>query len=147
MIYSLGSSLRGAGAKATRLFISGVSVKALDGLTDEVLLVDGYIDTGAELTAIPIDLALRLKMITIGMVRVKSFDKGKESNLYPKYFVQLTLPGLGSKDLEVFGCQRNDILIGRDICREFQLGACWHSRWLGLRDKRTPDDGLRQHFA
>jgi hypothetical protein len=52
----------------------------------------------------------------------------------------------GHQCLQVMACVRNEILLGRDICKEIRLGSSWLGGWFGVRDRQVSEDALRSYF-
>ena len=115
MIYPIPASTNVANGYVAPLFIPDIVVEDLSSKTRRSTRLGGVVDTGAQRTIIPLHLAVALQMICVGAVRARTFDSSLKSKSYPVYYVLLTLPGLRPKDLEVIGCVRNEILLGRDI--------------------------------
>ncbi|MEM3023136.1 MAG: retroviral-like aspartic protease family protein [Candidatus Bathyarchaeia archaeon] len=94
-------------------------VRIAKPLSDGFVELQGKLDTGADMTAIPEGAIDRIGLIPAGRVRVSSF-KGDEAVEYT-YFVDLSLPGHEFRMVEVIGARRRDALLGRDVLNALKL--------------------------
>lgn len=112
---------------AAPLFISGIKLRHYwrgNQIVEPDLL--GRIDTGSAYTVIPVKLVVRMSLKIEGKLEgLKGFDKGVELPIYPQYKVDLWMPQVGWKSIRAIACQRNDILLGLDVCRGMFLLANW----------------------
>jgi len=130
----------GAQKIAAPLFISGVKLRHFwrGQLVEEENLL-GKVDTAAVYTSIPLRLAIRMRLPNDGQAGdLKSFDKSIVLPTYPKYKVDLLVPKVGWKKISVIGCDRDDILLGLDVCRGMILLANW---------RRDPTNGCIHGFG
>jgi len=95
------------------------------------------LDAAASLTAIPIDIALKMKLPSKGTLKdMRSFDHSIQLKPYPIFQVELYTPQLGWTILPVVACPRNDILLGRDICSQILLLVNWRHNGFGMQPAR-----------
>lgn len=94
----------------------------------------GKLDTAAGMTAVPIEVAQKMKLPSAGFTeKLTSFDQSIEPKRYPKFHAECFIPKLGwTGFLQVIGCQRDDVLLGRDICSRKLLIADWRWSKFGL---------------
>lgn len=128
-------------AQPAPLLISGVQLRSRwHGHLIEERGIDAKVDTAASMTAIPLRLARTMKLPSRGLVEdVKSFDESLKLKPYPLFRVEMFIPKLGWTILDVIGCERRNILLGRDICNRMLLIADWRNLWFGMRS------GMRIH--
>jgi len=116
------------------------------------------LDTGTRYTVIPETLAVSMKPPAAGMLRdIKCFDHSCELPAYPKFKVEVFIPHWGWFPLTVVACPRDNILLGRDVCRQMLLVVNWRAGGFGMtpaqwlhhsvkslfwRRKRNDPDGL-----
>src|ERR1700733_2887389 len=99
MLYPIPANSDAASGNVPPLSISDIVVQDLSNKTHGSMRVGGIVDTGAQRTIIPLRLAFSLQMICVGSVRARTFDRKLKPKSYPVFYVLLTLPGLGPKDL------------------------------------------------
>ena len=85
-------------------------------------------------------------MSEIGEVLVRGFDNRAPAMMCPQFYVRLIIPDLIEESLWVIGCDRDEILLGRDICQHMLLAATWRDGWFGLLRRNPPDSSLRSIF-
>jgi predicted aspartyl protease len=73
----------------------------------------GKIDSGADITVIPIDWAERLALLPSSVVKVRSYY-GREEEV-ETYFIRMEFSGFQFPLIEVLVSNRKDVLIGRDV--------------------------------
>ena len=133
-------------AEAARLFVPNIIIQDLISRSGRSLAQGGKIDTGARKTIIPIKMASELNMSEIGEVLVRGFDNRAPAMMCPQFYIRLKIPDLIEASLWVVGCDRDEILLGRDICQHMLLAASWRDRWFGLLCRKPPDGSLRSIF-
>ena len=94
----------------------------------------GKIDTAASLTAIPIKIARQMQLPSAGQLTgLRSFDESIDLPPYPKFRTEIFIPPWDWQIVDVVGCQRETVLIGRDLCKQMLLVVDWHGKGFGLR--------------
>jgi len=146
MLFPLSINLHTPGEHLGCLFIKAVILQDSAGGTLKSKNVRAIIDTGAHRTAIPLDITKQLGFRQVGTIDAAGFDRSKGGESYPAFLVLLTVPRLMKKELRVIGCQRDDVLLGLDICQSLHLGACWKGGWFGLKHVFHPHDALHTFF-
>jgi len=73
----------------------------------------GKIDSGADITVIPIDWAERLALLPSSVIDVRGYD-GREEEV-ETYFIRMEFTGFQFPLVEVLVSNRKDVLIGRDV--------------------------------
>jgi predicted aspartyl protease len=81
----------------------------------------GKIDTGADLTVIPIFIVEELSLPPRGTVMIKSFRHDEMPTHHPFFFVDIELANYSFRNVKVIGTIRPDILIGRNILNRVKL--------------------------
>jgi hypothetical protein len=123
----------GADEVAAPLYIKGIQLRhQWKGIAMQRTL-SGKLDTAAGMTAIPISVALSMKLPSAGKQSgVQSFDHSIPLTEYPKFNTEIFIPRWGRMIMPVIGCERDDILLGRDICRKMLLVADWRRCGFGI---------------
>lgn len=80
----------------------------------------GKIDTGAALTAIPLDLVGSLDLRRVGDVPVYTFDGIKR--LCDEYRVNIKIHDTLREYVRVIATQRDNVLVGRDLINSWRMG-------------------------
>lgn len=84
------------------------------------------IDTAASISAIPDEVAIRMKFPSAGTADdLQSFDHSIELKPYPKFSIRIFIPQWDWKIMTVIGCPRSDVLLGRDVCKDNLLFVNW----------------------
>lgn len=79
----------------------------------------GKLDTGADMTVIPVSWVRRLRLLPSGVVTVTGYDASSaKREIYP---VRIELGRFQFPSLEVLASNREDALIGRDILNELNV--------------------------
>jgi len=139
---------RGA-AKPAPLLISGVRLRShwQGHLIEEANLV-AKLDTAASISVIPLHIAHKMRLASRGVhENLKSFDEGIQLDPYPLFRVEMFIPKYGWTILDVIGCKRDNILLGRDICNHMLLIADWRNCWFGMRSGMWFHDAFRVLFC
>src|SRR5690242_12074258 len=90
---------------APALFVEGITVSAKRWGITRTATATGKIDTGAFMTAIPLDLVERLGLSVSGWREIRGFDDEHEAEVYPEFKVTLTIPGIITPfELKVVAC-------------------------------------------
>lgn len=138
----------GADGTAAPILVSGIILRNhWQGIPVEEKL-QGKLDTAASMTAIPIDVALRMKLPSKGTLKdMRSFDHSIKLPTYPKFQVELYTPQLGWTIIPVVACPRNDVLIGRDLCSKILLLVNWQRNGFGMQPAKKWHRPLELLFA
>ena len=129
--------LGGATNDVAPLLINGVILRNnFQGIRCDSKL-NAIIDTGASRTAIPIHIANEMKLPNAGSINLQSFDRKQNAKSYAKYNTQIFIPQWGWTIMWVIGCERDDILIGRDLCKNNLFMANWQTGGFGMRPAKT----------
>jgi hypothetical protein len=127
----------GAAVSAAPLYVHGIKLRATyaNYQYDHPEGILGKLDTGSAITVIPLSVALLLKLESAGVQpSVQSIDHSIQFPEYPKFKVTMFIPGWGwKKDLEVMACERDTILLGRDVCDQMLLIANWNACGFGVK--------------
>lgn len=94
--------------------VSNISISDLIGNTHPERW-EGLLDTAANRTAIPIRACKELGLVPVDHVRPVLADRALRGELRPLYQVRLNIHGLAHQELRVYGIQRPNILLGRDL--------------------------------
>lgn len=92
----------------------------------------GVLDIGARISAIPVAVVDKLGLPAWGIIPVKVFGEPGRTVDYPVYSVQITIPGAQSVRIEALGCEREDVLLGRDVLRKLKTKLVFNAfslRW------------------
>lgn len=105
--------------------------------------LDALIDTGADMTVVPMRICTDLQLNILDRPRVRGFDE--QVKRCPIYWICLKIEGFGDIALKAFGVQRKSILLGRDFLKSMLLvmdsralkygvgaGKQWKTLWLKL---------------
>jgi hypothetical protein len=79
--------------------------------------VEALIDSGADMTVVPAQLAQQIALLPRGIVQVQGY-RDREPEPRPEYFVRIT-HGSGGVELPVVGDECQEVLLGRDFLRHF----------------------------
>lgn len=79
----------------------------------------GKIDTGADITVIPIEWVRRLSLMPASVVWVQGYD-GRPRGVY-MYYVEIKLQNFEFPLVKVIASNRRDALIGRDILNKLKI--------------------------
>lgn len=77
------------------------------------------IDSGADITVIPVALVARLRLLPAGFSEVASFD-GTVIEV-PAYYVNIAINGFTFEYVRVLSSNRVNALIGRDILNQLKI--------------------------
>jgi hypothetical protein len=148
MWHWLASTSNGAD-QAAPLLISGLRLRFhYKGIPVEEKDLVGKLDTAASMTAIPIRIAIAMKLPSAGMEKnLQSFDLSIKLPAYPKFYTELFIPKWGWRIMPVVGCHRDNVLLGRDICNKMLLVANWRCRGFGLKHASFLNYNLRFLFS
>jgi predicted aspartyl protease len=93
----------------------------LASLTDhaEPVAIQAKIDTGADLTVIPLRLIEQLQLMPAGEIEVEGYD-GRRATI-PAYDVNLQIDQLNVTGLLVIGFAEDYVLLGRDVLNRLRL--------------------------
>ena len=148
MWQKLDRSFNGAEEIAAPLFVPEVRLRHRwhGALIEKVL--SGKIDTAASMTAIPKRLALEMQLPSRGKKDgFKSFDHSLELPPYPLFSAELFTPQSGWQIMTVVACERDTVLLGRDICNKMLLMVNWQRRGFGMRPAHLLHCPLRFLFS
>ena len=96
----------------------GVLINSVQG-TGQAYQATAQLDTGADVSGVPIALLARLKVEPHQSVEVQDFDEvRKEARTY---LVQLELDRFRFRRLEVVALDAPHVLLGRDVLNNFRL--------------------------
>jgi hypothetical protein len=77
----------------------------------------------------------------------QSFDLTISMPAYPIYEVELFVAPWGWQIVDILGCPRNDVLIGRDFMKDKLLVANWESKGFGICQGAMMHRPLRVLFS
>jgi hypothetical protein len=138
----------GAASDAAPLLIRGIRLRFhWERIEIEEPDLVGKLDTGAFITIIPLDKAIKMRLPSAGEFKeFRCFDHSVQMPSYPKFNTEIFIPKLGWQIRTVAACQRDTVLLGRDLCSEMLLVANWRSRGFGIRPAKTLHRTLRLFF-
>lgn len=90
------------------------------------------IDTGADISVIPVNIRDDWKLYKTGEITICDFKR--EVKMEPTYNVRIIINKLVSKIVEVTVSNREDLLLGRDILNDLKMCANGKSRLFTLED-------------
>ena len=90
-----------------------VMVKVYMPFSKRTMKVKGKIDTGADITVIPIKIVKDLSLVPVRIIKISGYD-GKVS-LKPTYLINISIEGFKFDFIEAIATKRENILIGRNI--------------------------------
>lgn len=135
MWHTFAPRFEGADEIAAPLFIQGIKLQSEWNGIPLTSILPGKLDTAACMTAIPLSVALDLRLPSAGVQEdCRSFDQSLPPRSYPKFHVAITIPKWATQTIimPVIACPRDDILLGRDICKKMLLVVNWRRRAFGL---------------
>ncbi|MEW6679553.1 MAG: retropepsin-like aspartic protease [bacterium] len=97
--------------------VGGVTVSSPQ--TEGKVVIEGIIESGAEMTVIPKWAIERLELSPVSMVEVRTWD-GRISKI-PGYLINLSIGNLIIKNLEVVSFDQDIALLGRDVLNKFVI--------------------------
>lgn len=108
----------------------------------------GKVDTAASMSAIPIKVAREMKLPSVGhKENLSSFDESIQMPPFPIFRTNLFVAPWGWKIVDVIGCSRDTVLIGRDFCSKMLLLVNWQSNGFGICPANIMHRPLRVFFA
>jgi hypothetical protein len=138
----------GATKTAAPLLVKGIVLRHHFQNIPITQKLNGTIDTAASRTAIPLQVALDMGLPSAGKVDgMKSFDRRINLGSYSSFKTEIYIPqlGLGWIIMSVIACERDDILLGRDVCNQNLLLVNWQSGF-GMRPAKIWHRPLRLFF-
>jgi hypothetical protein len=84
-------------------------------------LWSGLIDTGADVSVVPIEVCEELKLAPRDIRLPRGFDPEAPRRPIPRYYVCLGVKGVGEVSLLAYAVRRSYILVGQDFLRGFVL--------------------------
>lgn len=88
--------------------------------TVSVSSISAHLDTGADMTVVPLPLIQRLGLTPVGHLTAKGFG-GMPAQL-DLYRLQLFIPGVGGFQLDVLGHSNEKyVLVGRDVLNNYRV--------------------------
>lgn len=98
--------------------------------------VTGIIDTAASRSAMPIKLALEMKLPSAGIAPdLKTFDQSITLRHYALFNSQIFIPQWGWIIMTFIGCERDNVLLGRDFLKGNLLLVNWDNGF-GMRSAK-----------
>jgi predicted aspartyl protease len=85
----------------------------------ELITVQAKLDTGADLTAIPVALIEQLHLVPAGEIEVEGYESRRASIL--AYDVNLQIDQLNVVGLLVIGLAEDYVLLGRDVLNRLRV--------------------------
>lgn len=98
-----------------------VEVKVINPALSISRIHRGKIDTGADLTVIPMFIVEELSLPHRGTEITRGFRYDEMPHTVPSFFVDIELASYSFKNVRVIGTVRPDILIGRNILNKVKL--------------------------
>lgn len=92
----------------------------------------GKVDSGADLTVIPVDWVRKLSLVPASVVLVGGYDGTRRE--VESYFVDICFGGFRFPLIEVIAARRGDALVGRDVLNKLKAELDGKKLNLGLFD-------------
>lgn len=73
------------------------------------------VDTGADRSVVPISACRELGLAPRGLAAPVGFNRAIPRTEVPVYYISIGLPGIGDFPLRVYGVERSNVLVGRDL--------------------------------
>lgn len=98
-----------------------LNIKLRNPITGRELQKLGKIDSGADLSVIPLDTVEELKLEQRGTERVGAYDRHLPPKEVPAYYVDAEIADFLFRRTRVIEALRGDVLIGRNVINKLRV--------------------------